>query len=221
MLPTLSSLFGCQILAPFYLAALMMGYDQRVPPTFEFPEDAKRIVVVTYAEIDTQTEYGHVDQELNDMLSRMLFKGLDEPTNQFVDKKRDIRVIKASKVAKWQDEHHDWTSMDPAEIGKALKADYVIYIEVGKMSFYEDGPSQILYHGQADVTLSVVRVENEEVALPRETISIHYPNGRPIPVSPDIPPAKFRRDFIRRVAERLSWYFLPHEHGEEFEKTPL
>jgi hypothetical protein len=221
LLPTLATLFGCEILAPFYLAAIMMGYDQRVPPAFEFPEDAKRIVVVTYTDLSTQTEFGHVDQELNDVLSRMLFQGFDQPKNALTEKKRGIQVIKASKVAKWQDEHHDWTSMDPAEIGKALKADYVIYVEVGKLTMYEDGPSQILYRGHADVTLSVVRVENEEVVLPSETVSIYYPKDRPIPVSGDIPPTKFRREFIRRMAERLSWYFLPHESGEEFEKTPV
>jgi len=220
-LPTLASLMGCQILAPFYLAAIMMGYDQRIPPAFEFPEDAKRIVVVTYTDLDAQVELGHIDQELNDVLSRMLFQGFDEPKNALVDKPRKIDVIKASRVARWQDEHHDWTTMDPAEIGAALKADYVIYLEVGKIRLYEDGPNQILYRGHADVTVSVVRVENDEVAFGPETLSIHFPKDRPIPVSPDLPPSKFRREFIRRMAERISWFFLPHESGEEFEKTPV
>lgn len=220
LLPLLGTLFGCQILAPFYLAALMMGYDQRIPPVFEFPEDAHRIVVVTYIDLDTQAESGHLDQELNDNLSRRLFQGFDDPKNPIAEKKRDIQVIKASRVAKWQDEHHDWTTMEPAEIGQALKADYVVYLEVGRIKLYEDGPSQILYRGHADVTVSVVRVENEEVVFGPEPLSIYYPKDRPVPVSPEIPPAKFRREFIRRMAERISWFFLPHESGEEFEKTP-
>lgn len=218
--PLLAGALGCQILAPFYVVAVMMGFDQRVPPAFEFPEDAHRIVVVTYADLATQVEFGHLDYELNDMLSRMLWQGFEDPKNDFIDRPRKIEVIKASRVARWQDEHHDWTTWDPADIGKALKADYVISIHVSKLSLYEDGPSQILYRGQADVQVSVIRTENEETVFGPETVTVYFPKDRPIPVSPELPPSKFRREFIRRMAERISWLFLPHERGEEFDKTP-
>jgi len=225
LIPFLATLSGCEIFAPFYVAAMMMGYDTRRDPAFTFPEDAKRIAVISYADSDTLIEMGHVDHELNETLSRTLFQEWDTGKNEapleaLTKKKVKPQVIKSSKVARWQDEHEDWRSLQPAEMGRELKADYVIYVEIAKCSIYETG-SKVLYHGQAEVTITVVRVENEEIAFGPETMSIEYPRGRPIPVSNEIPPLKFRREFIRRMAQQVSWLFIPHESGDEFSKDPF
>jgi hypothetical protein len=226
LIPCLALLSGCQIFAPFYVAAMMMGYDTRIDPPFHFPEDAKRVVVITYCDSDTLIEMGHIDHELNELVSRMLAKGFDEgkdqdPLIRLTSKKTPPEVILSSKVARWQDEHEDWRSLTPAEMGRELKADYVIYVEVGGVRIYENGSSKILYRGQAEVTVSVHRVEDELVAMAPEIISIQYPRERSIPVSPDIPPLKFRRQFLRIMAERISWFFLPHESGDEFMRDPV
>ena len=206
-------LTGCSIFAPFYFAAIMMGYDTRMPPQFEFPEDAKRIVVITYTDLETQMEMGRLDREINELVSRRLFEG-------FGDDEDKPEIILARKVAEWQDRHPDWEDYDPAEIGRQLKADYVIYLELSELSLFEDGASKSLYHGQVEVAISVIRCEDGELAFAKDVLAIEIPRGRPIPAS-EMPFRKFRRYFVSEIARRISWYFLPHDRTEEYDRDPF
>lgn len=210
----LASQSGCQILAPFYLGALMMGYDTRVDPLFTLPEDAKRVAVVTYMNLDTQVEMGRLDQELTEGVARRLF-------DEFGEKKGAIEVVRADKVARWQDEHPDWISFEPVDIGKALKVDYLIYLEVDRITMYEDGPNRALYRGQAAVEVAVTRIEDGRRAFGKEVVTIEFPRDRPIPVTPEVPPQRFRKEFVRRMAERISWLFIKHDSGDEYAKDPF
>jgi hypothetical protein len=206
---------GCNPLAPLFLALYLWEPD--VPPKFELPPDCQRLAIVCYAPLDLQIEMGQLDRDLNEAVSRKVFEKFDE------DKKRreqGFQVIKASKVARWQDEHPDWRSMDSAEIGQALKADYVVYIEIDTVSFYEEGSGRQLYRGHAEVTVSVVRVADGETVFPKDTLEFEFPVGRPLPAA-DTPLPKFRREFINRLAEKLSWYIIPHENKEDFGRDRL
>jgi hypothetical protein len=215
---------GCSILAPFYFAAILIGMDSRTPPEFHFqePEDKEktiRVAVLTYADLNTQIELGHVDRELDETVGRMLAKGL------FEEKKKGVEVIKASKVHRWQDEHPDWHSISSeAEIGQRLKADYLVYLEVGNIRFYEEGSNKTLFQGKAEIRVSVVKVDDNEgdVVFPPKYLTVAFPKGRPIPAGNDMSMPQFRRMFLARIAERVCWIFLPHERGDEFDaKDPF
>lgn len=217
---------GCNLFAPFYFAAIMAGMDSRVQPGFAFPDpDEKdykwRVVVVTYANEGTQLEAGPIDRELNELLSRRLHDG-------FTQDREPIEIILASKLAKWQDRHPDWRSLEPSEVGRALKndegrgADYVVCLEVGSLQFHEPGGGRLLYHGHAEIAISVVKVNEEggELVLPPETLSIEFPRGRPVESS-QVSPLRFKRAFLSTLATQISWLFLPHDSREEFGNEPF
>ena len=157
--------------------------------------------------------------EDGELFGRMLAKGI------FDEKKKRIEVIKASKIHKWQDEHPDWHSIaSEAEIGKRLKADYVVYLELGHMRFWEEGSNKTLFQGKAEMTVTVIKVDEDEgeVVFPREYVTVEFPKGRPIPAGNDMSMPQFRRMFITRIAQRVCWIFLPHERSDEFEgKDPF
>ncbi len=200
-------LSGCSLVNLIYFIAILGGMQTTSDPKFTFPEDARRIAVVTTADYTTQVNTVHLDQDLNELIARKLFEGFDGDR-----KTRHIKVIKASKVAKWQDEHPNWRSLDPVEIGRALDANYVIYVELAQVAFYEDGPSKYLYRGKADLGVTVYRVDEEdgETPMPRDELHFEYPKGRPIPVA-DLPLNRFRREFLNRLSNEVVWYFIPHE----------
>jgi hypothetical protein len=215
---------GCNVLAPFYFGAILLGMDSRIPPEFQFPEpedDQKpiRIAVITYADANTQIEFGHIDRDLDDAIGRMLAKGI------FDEKKKRIEVVKASKVHRWQDEHPDWHSIaSEAEIARRLKADYLVYMEVGQLRLWDEGSSKTLFQGKAELTVAVFKVDEEEgeIVFPRKYLVVDFPKGRPIPAGNDMTLAQFRRMFITRIAQRVCWIFLPHDRGDEFEgKDPF
>lgn len=206
---------GCSFLAPFYFMAVMAGMDGRIPPKFVLPEDAKRIVVVTSADTGTQIDAGHVDQELNELVSRKLFEGFS------IDKKtKEIQIIRSDRLARWQDEHPHSTDLN--EIGRALNADYVIHVDVDQLDFYQGG-NRMLFQGQADIAVSVIKVNGQgdgEVVFPAESFNTEFPRGRPIPAT-DWSMARFRRAFLLRLAEQISWFFVPHEGSDGFGRDPF
>ncbi len=205
---TAVGLVGCYPIQLLYFAAILLGMDTTDPAKFTFPEDAKRIAVITTADYTTQVNTVHFDQDLNEMVARKLFEGFDGDR-----KTRHIKVIKAGKVAKWLDEHPNWRSLDPVEIGRALDANYIIYLELGAVAYYEDGPTKFLYRGKADVGVTVFRVDEQDgdIVLQRQDLHFEYPKGaRPIPVA-DVPLSRFRKEFLTRLSDEITWYFLPHE----------
>jgi hypothetical protein len=214
---------GCNILAPIYFATILVGMDPRIPPRFDFPEPEKdepvvKIAVITESDAHTQMELGSIDRELNEAIARRLAEGL------FTEKKKHVEVIKASKVHRWQDEHPDWRSItSEAEMGRRLGAAYVVYLELGNFSFYDQGSNKTLLQGKAELAVTVIKVDDDdgEVVLQREYVMVDFPKDRPIPVSGDMTPAKFRRLFLARIAERVCWTFLPHDSSEEYAKDPF
>ena len=73
--------------------------------------------------------------------------------------------------------------------------------------------------------MSVHRVletgDESEVILPRQPLTIDFPSqSRPMPVG-DISWPRYRELFVRGVALKLSWWFVPHETVDECEMAPI
>jgi hypothetical protein len=198
---------------------LLTGKDHRMEAEFVFPENpdrAIRVAVLTCTETGNLLRgYGRIDKDLNELVSRRLDEGF------LAEKESDkIHIVMASHVAKWQDEHPNWRDLSPAEIGKALKADYVILLEVDNLSFFDGGDRQLL-HGRADITVSVIDVTqgDGDPVKPPTILHSEYPKDRPI-YNP-VPFTNFRRDFLKRMAEQVSNHFLPHEIVHEISSDPF
>lgn len=202
---------GCAALAPILLVMDMAGVDDKANIKYHFEKDAKRVAVVVNLARNHQIDVGHFDRDVNSVLSALIAN--------YTKKKPDI--ILAAKVHKWLDEHQDWKT--PYEIGQGVGADYVVFVEIRHVKFYEKEGWKQYYKGTCDTSVSIHRVGNEQdQAVPvweMNSYRMKFPTGvEPISES-DMPLSRFRDLFVLHTAERLSWLFVPHasskEYGEE------
>lgn len=203
---------GCNPLFPFFMAPYLMGADQKANIKFHFPDNARRIAVLTYVPRNIQSEWGAVDREINEMVSRKIHEYIDSQNRKY-----KAKVVMAKRVHDWLDKHPDWHSMPLGEIAAALNVDHLVYLDFHVMSFYPEGSYKNLYQGHAEASISVIRQEDghADTVFPAESFVIDYPRTAPIHVQ-DMPLARFRREYLKQVAERVSWFFVPHETRDEF-----
>lgn len=192
----------------FMMPAYLSGAHNKMKIKFNFPADSKRVAVVVKMPRNLKLDVGAFDTEVSEKLAFHMFKYLD----------KQPEVIKASVVRKALDEHDDWET--PQQIGQGLKADHVVMIEIRKASLYDrPGWTQML-RGKCEAQVSVWCIgpngTDAEAVYPRETVSLVYPSTDQPVVASEVPLSKFRGSFVDFVATRLSWYFVPHETGEEY-----
>jgi hypothetical protein len=202
-------------------AALSAGCQASTMAYFLFPEakheaemkkiasdDKKevKVVILTYnTDLDSGPELISADRQLEEMLAKKL-RDMCETNGE------NVTIINPHKVEEFKAAHPSWqTEPNLAEVGRQFKADYVIYVEIGKLGMYETGSKQTLYHGSASLSVHLVDVHKpEEAPLPKQ-ISFDYPGTRgPIPVE-DMQPMEFRQKFLGYLAWRLgrNWTAIP------------
>ncbi len=202
-------------------AALSAGCQASTMAYFLFPEakheaemktlasdDNKevRVAILTYStDLETRPELIQADRQLSEMLAHKLVE-LCQANNE------NVTIVNPHKVDEFKISHPNW-QQEPnlSAIGRQFKADYLIYIEVSRLSMYENGSKQTLYHGQASLSVQVVDVSKpDESPLPKQ-VSFVYPDARgPIPVE-DMQPMEFRQKFLGYLAWRLArnWTAVP------------
>jgi hypothetical protein len=202
---------GCNMMAlPFFLLPQMdPKHDAEcklVPP--DKTRNTKVMILATTG-LETRPEFFKVDRELSRRVCQMLEEG-------FKTNKEKITVIPTSKVERYRDEHPNWHSKAPEEIGERLGADFVISLEINSMGLYETGSSNTLFRGHADISVDVIDVHKpSEGPIFRKEYRIEYPRTRPLPAG-DSNVAGFREAFLKRVAQELSWLFTAHLVDDDF-----
>ena len=157
------------------LAGYLIGGPPSIEPDFELMTKKSMtdkdvvVAVVCYAPTELKWDFSKVDKEIAKYVA---FKMVEH----------NIRVINPDRVSDWLDRHNDWDT--PDEVGEALGATFVVYIDLSNFSLYEEN-SQNLYRGRAEALVSVVEMEeggggekiyNKEIisrfplAVPRSTM---------------------------------------------------
>jgi hypothetical protein len=116
-----------------------------------------------------------------------------------------IHTIDQRKVVKWTDEN---TWEEYSEVGKALKADMVVGIDLEDFNVLQ---GQTLYQGKANATVCVYDCQKNgkkvfEKILPQSV----YPPNAPIPTA-DRLEAEFRREFVAVLADQIARHFYAHD----------
>lgn len=199
---------GCALMAPVLLGMDMLGVDDKANIKYHFEKDAKRVAVVVVQSRSHQIDVGHFDRDVNNQLSQLIAA--------YTKKKPEI--ILAAKVQKWLDEHQEWKT--PYEIGQGLNVDYVVFIDLRRIGFYEKEGWKQFYKGTCEASVGVYRIgTNEDQAVPvwgPNSTSIRFPAGmRPLSDS-ELTLSQFTELFVRHTAERLSWIFVPHASNQEY-----
>ncbi len=117
---------------------------------------------------------------------------------------RRISVVDSREVAEWTDEH-DWD--DFSEVGKALKADMVVGIDVEEFSLYQ---SQTLYQGKTRLAITVYDVaDGGKVVFQKSLPRVVFPPNRGVDTS--MPEDDFRRRFVAHLADLIGRHFYSHD----------
>jgi hypothetical protein len=116
-----------------------------------------------------------------------------------------IKVVDAQKVNKWCDEN---TWEEYAEVGKALKADVVVGVELEKFSIYQ---AQTLYQGKANAMVRVFDCKDGgKVVFEKILPQTIYPPNAYIQTS-DVQESEFRREFVHVLADQIARHFYGHD----------
>jgi hypothetical protein len=186
-------LAGCGMVA--VLAHAVNPND--IPAKFKGLEE-KRVVVVCRPVVELQFSGARVPQELSQSVAQRL-----------ATRVKKINLVDADEVAEWTDEN-DWSSF--AEVGKALKADMVVGIDLTKFQLHQ-GPT--LLQGEAMLDVVVVDVQNGSKTVFSEEFPSRFPPHTPIPTS-ERTEQQFRHQFVQVLAEQVSRNFYAHDSRADF-----
>jgi hypothetical protein len=154
----------------------------------------KKVAVVCRPVTELTYANSSVGRDLVKQISKLL-----------ADRVPKIKVVDAQKVNKWCDEN---TWDEYAEVGKALKADVVVGVELEKFSIYQ---AQTLYQGKANASVRVYDCKDGgKVVFEKMLPQTVYPPNTFIQTS-DVQEADFRREFTGVLADQIARHFYKHD----------
>jgi hypothetical protein len=162
-----------------------------------------KVVLWPYMSLDPRTEFIQADRHLAVMLAEEIRRLTEENGEK-------VTVVKPNLVEQYKSRHPNWQALDLTTIGHDFNADYVIQLEIDKLSLYEPNANQQLYRGQTEILVSVVDMKHPDDVQHKE-FNDRYPTEARGDMTPfDLPPTMFRDKFLEHVAKRLSFYFVEH-----------
>jgi hypothetical protein len=169
-----------------------------VPPEFTGLRN-KNVAVVCRPLVDLEYSNSRSAEEIAKQVGKLLEARV-----------RKVRVVDPRQVAQWTDEH-DWN--DFAEVGKALKADLVLGIDLGEFSLYQ---GQTLYQGKARIVLTVYDVaQNGKIVYQKKLPPTVYPPNVAIPTA-ERQEDQFRQLFISVLSDEIGRHFYAHDARADF-----
>ncbi len=130
----------------------------------------KTVAVVVYSDRRTLYEF----PDLNLTLSAAIAGRLDKNV-------KNIKVVPPARVVRYQDENIYWEEMDKADLGKALGADFVLYVPMEEFGTRLPD-SSYLYQGRATcepAVYDVTKLPKDSRVYKGEKIRILYPEHEP------------------------------------------
>ncbi len=215
----MKALLRCTVRTCFWGSLLLAGCSFPQSLYFFMPEakepaelkrlasdDKKEVKVVlwTFMSLDPREEFIQADRLLAGMLSEEIRKLSEE-------NKEKVTIVKPNLVEQYKNKHNNWRSVDLEKVGHDFDADYVIYLEINKLSLYEPKASQQLYRGQTEILVSVKDMKHLDDE-PQRVFNDRYPSeaGGALDTF-ELSPIAFRDNFLHHVSQRLAFYFVEHK----------
>jgi hypothetical protein len=177
------------------ITLLVTGYDS--PPEFEGLKGKKVAVICKPVASQEFSSTG---------AARALAEGICERLKLHI---KDIHLIEQRKVDKLVDENG---MEDYAAIGKALKAEKVVGIDIESFSVLD---GQTLFRGRSTISVQVYDVAEKNVEWRKRLPQIQYPRNSSTPAS-DCTEVDFRNKFVSDLAEHIARLFYGHDPHEDF-----
>jgi len=203
LLAGLPLLAGCP--ASRYFAYLLFG-GQEKPVKAEFTGlKGKSVAVVVFCDKRTQYDYPDISLTLASAIAGELEKHVEK-----------VRVIDPRQVVKYQDSNIYWDEMGKTELGKALGADFLLFVPLEEFSTRETG-SQNLYRGRITSQCGLWQVslpERKARVWQSETIRVVHPEHDPsglLQENDRVVREKTERLFADRLAKKFYDHKVPLE----------
>jgi hypothetical protein len=208
-LASLAALSGCN---PAALAMMLMPFsDNMEQPRCKLasPREEKTIAVVTWfgnSEMQLYSELVPTADELSEKLVAIL-------RERYKVSREQVKVVPSAQVRVYQNKLTS-KSWSPVQIGKQVKADYVIALEINRLSLHERGSSNMLLRGSTEIAVKVYDVAKQpgEQVIFDEIYNRTYPKDNPIDAGGSI--IGFRSLYLTHVARELSRWFAAYSHDE-------
>ncbi len=125
---------------------------------------------------------------------------------------KGIELVRAEEVERWLDAHGTIES-DYVQIGKGVKADEVVAIDLAGMKI-KDGAT--LYRGQCDISVTVFDIVDEgAIVFKKQFPEFSFPKMGG-PTTSDTTDAKFRNMFLTVVAAKVAGLFYAVDPTAEY-----
>ena len=121
------------------------------------------------------------------------------------------QVIAPARIEEWID-NNNWNESEYVELGRGIKADMVVAIEIASYSLTE---GSTLFKGQADTTITVYDIEKDG-QVPYSTTPQHFvfpKHGRPAIQTSE---REFEAFYLSQLTTMISNHFLVHDELESF-----
>jgi hypothetical protein len=121
-------------------------------------------------------------------------------------------IIRQEEVERWL-EIEGWSGNDTLAIGRGVKADQVVSVQVNDLKLREGAT---LYRGTCDIRVSVYDVKADgRLAFAKDITEHAYPRVGGTPVS-DTTETKFRSAYLQVVAHKVAGLFYPSDPTFEY-----
>lgn len=159
-----------------------------------------------------RTELIGVDRELGELAAVRLYELLQA-------NKERVRILAPRKIEEYKSRNSDWEDKQPAEIGKHFSADYVIVLEINRLTLFEKGSSSELFRGQVEMRITLVDVHNPDYTPKSQTLSCVWPDAaKAVSVDNELSPRDFREAFLKHLATRVAYKFAAHSRQESYHR---
>lgn len=198
---------GCNPATLNYL--LMPFVDARIPPKCKLAGDKEvQVAIVTnFATLETRPELLPAEMELSEKLAQSL-------RERFKENKEKVKIIPTARVKSAM--NGSGQAVSPRDVGKQLKADYVISLEINSISLYENGSSRTLYRGNTEIAVNVFDMSKPdgESNIWQDAYRCEFPGTRGPIDAAGSSYQSFRSMFLTKVARDLSRNFSAHQPDE-------
>ncbi len=197
-LVTLVPASGCIPLL-FATGIYMFQGGNLVPAECEVPLEEQRVVVFCRPPASHEYRHAGAARQIANRVSDLL--EINVP---------GVEVVSQKQVDQWIDEND---SDDFKVLGKAVKADLVIHIELGHFELFK---GKTVYQGNADVTVNLHDMNDKARLVWDKSIGeVLYPVNSGIAVQ-DKSVTQFQREFVEIVSDSVAKNFYSHDPTQNF-----
>lgn len=170
----------------------------RIPAEYDGLTE-KKVAVVCVAESES---FGPspIAPQIAKQVSSLLQENVDE-----------ITLVDQQKIEDWID-RNDWDRIDFVAIGRAVKADSVVAINVDGFSL-NDGKT--MFKGRSDLSVVVYDVATKKEAFSKSLPEVEYPRNSVFHTT-DMSKREFRRRFLTILSHRVARAFYPYDMEQDF-----